>query len=122
MGECDFLLKHGENKIELLPGVKNVLIYAYPNDPKTYYFGRPWLLIVSNVTAGGNGEYFIYRIASFSIDTHTMYANESEDVLWGNTKHYDFFLATDEQKKFFAKELAKMGFKYISSLKKIIKR
>ena len=104
---------------------RGVILYAKAKDKPRH---NDWIILVTNVKEktdawGDRKPYLaVYRYISYDMDEKEFRFSDGEPCNWGRTISYDFFLASEEQRKFIIKELTKRGYKYIKCRNKLIKR
>lgn len=110
--------------------------YIYNGMPPTMVYAKPtkeggwenWLILTSVVEPKqeyetGEYETHINAYLCFSEISHDdVYFKEDGTVSWGNISHYSFFVPTKEQKLEILSKLASRGYKYVPSLKKLVKK
>lgn len=109
-------------EITINENVSGLLLYAVPKQEYSTYL-REWLVLVSEVEK--SEIYDCYRFNYFFyVDLNNGRADISvngEDS-WGFTDEYTFYKPTEEQRKRVVKGMRNRGYKYISSLKKLVKK
>ena len=115
-------------KVNITTDLCNVIVFA-----KAKVIGyENWLVFISNVEDEFDYVHNVYKphIRCFICFKSNIYlANSFEEYFsehgeqpWGYTTCYDFYWPTKAQKMRVIKALRRRGYKYVSSLKKLVKK
>lgn len=109
-------------EITISENVSGLLLYAVPKQGQSTYVGE-WLVLVSKVEKNEMLHCYHFNYF-FCVDLSNVRAYISVDGErgWGFTDNYTFYKPTEEQKKRVVKDIRNRGYKYISSLKKLVKK
>lgn len=106
-------------ELRITEGLKGIIIFAKNKAQPS----SDWLVLVSAVRKHDEIEdlcvdYF------FCLDTdfNSVYFSEEGNLPWAFCSHFNFYQPTKEQKIVLLKELARMGYKYVSALGKLVKK
>ena len=108
-------------KINIDKHTKGIIVYAKSNSIDY----RDWLVLVSNVTDSmyTPNELRLYGYVFYQCDgRNKWYFCEHEPKPWGDTGHWEFYEATNEQKQIIIDELKRRGYKYVPILDKLIQK
>ena len=87
-----------------------------------------WLVFISKAEKEGNCsslhvKYFICMTLGKDKHKHEVYFHEDGEGGWGHANlNWIFHIPSEKQKQTLIKEMAKMGYKYISVLNKLVKK
>lgn len=85
-----------------------------------------WLVFISKVEKEDYRPYLhIKNFICMAVgkDKHDVYFHEDGEVGWGYANlNWNFYIPSEKQKQTLIKEMAKMGYKYISILNKLVKK
>ena len=90
-------------KINITPELNRVLVYGkYTGVYNSVY--NDWLILVHHIDVSlgtRDGDILIYRLASYDIKQQRL-LSDTHPSNWGNLENYEFYKATEEDKKFMA--------------------
>ena len=106
--------------------------YVYIGMPPTMIYAKPikenggenWLILTSTVSTKrkcGDTHIDAYICVNEAWQDD-VYFEEDGTVSWGNIKNYNFFIPSKKQKMEILSKLASEGYKYVPSLKKLVKK
>jgi hypothetical protein len=109
-------------EITISENVSGLLLYAVPKQGQSTYLGE-WLVLVSKVEKNEmlHCYHFNYFFCVDLSNGRTCISVDGEGG-WGFTDKYTFYKPNEEQRKRVVKGMRNRGYKYISSLKKIVKK
>ena len=108
-------------KINIDKHTKGIIVYAKSNSINY----NDWLVLVSDVTDSKYtpDELRLYGYIFYQYsERNKWYFCENEPEPWGDTGHWEFYEATNEQKQIIINELKHRGYKYVPILDKLIKK
>lgn len=108
-------------KINIDKHTKGIIVYAKSNSIDY----NDWLVLVSDVTDSKYtpDELRLYGYVFYQYTgSNKWYFYENEPEPWGDTGHWEFYEATNEQKQIIINELKHRGYKYVPILDKLIKK
>ena len=122
----ELIAKKGE-EISLSSKVRGIIVLA---EPKVYhsFMGdrKHWVLLISHINDEDKSPVIgerkgIYRHLSYNIENGAYFISK-DTSLWGQIEHYNFYLATQEQKQLIKDTLRKHHLKYVKALNTLIDR
>ena len=121
----ELIAKKGE-EISLSSKVKGIIVLAEPKD-KGPLDRKHWILLISHINDEDKSPVIgekkgIYRHLSYNIENGEYYFDKYHTALWGKIEHYNFYLATQEQKQLIKDTLRKHHLKYVRALNTLIDR
>lgn len=108
--------------IDITIGTKGIVVRAIPNEKNNEIYKCEWVLLVSHVKTDGADKLLLYRHASINNKGWHLTGPSKKPILWGRVDYYDFYLATEEEKKQIKEQLLSNGLKYVKAINKVIDR
>lgn len=110
-------------EIRISEDLKGVIVFA---EPKCGRHFSDWLVLMSTVSLqpkwGGEQDLRIHYFICLDTTYNRVYFSQEGKDPWGFCSDFNFYHPTKEQKMMLTKALAKKGYKYVSSLGKVIRK
>lgn len=100
------------------------LVYAVPT-VSDLSMVSDWLIVIAKTEKRSDEHRNIYRYASIRLKDsikRSAIPPTKIPILWGNTRNYNFYAATQEQKQQMRKYLLDNNLKYVKVINKLIER